>query len=182
MTQFQSDRWPGSHKLMLDTLRSAVEVRAGGFVIAVAVLGGTMRRRSPETWVDAEMTILLDAANIETGDPTWNEDLRSSAMIDTVNHPDIRFHGKITRCPASAQLELHGTLEFKRRPIPLAMEVRCLGERAGARLIARGLVVPYSRELAWVPHGGRPEFGSPEGVEVVVHLEWVESADPVPVA
>lgn len=182
LTPFQLGCLPGTHKLMLDPVRSAIEVRAHGIVAALPALGGTLRRRSSDTWVSAEMSLLLDPGNIEAGDPESNACLRSTSAFDVANHPHIRFKVRIVRRPASLQLEIHGTMEFKGHEVPLVMDVRCLGEREGARrLLARGVAIPCEGVVACRREGGR-EYTGPERVEVVVHSEWIETPDPVSAA
>lgn len=184
MTQFGSpSRWPGSQKLMLDPVRTAVEVRAGAIVAAVPALGGILRRPSADTWLNAEMIVMLDAGNIETGDPRWNERLRSLGVSGNGNPPQIRFVGSVVPAPTNLQLELRGSLEFQRQIIPLAMEVRCRGERAGAfRLPAQGMLTPEADATSCNVCAGEGDVDTPGRMKIVIHAEWIETCDPMPAA
>lgn len=172
----------GLRKLMLDPVRSAVELRLGGVVAALPALGGTMRRPSADSWVNAELTIVLDAAGVETGDPLRNEQLRSVDALDAGNHPHMRFTGSIARRSASVMLEMRGLLNFRGRYVPLVLAASCLGARDDAhRFLARGTIAPPQRRG---PHPTTDRHGtySRSNIEVVVHAEWLETSDPIPAA
>ena len=166
---------------MLDPVRSAVEVRVGGIVAGLPALGGMLRRPSAETWLDAEMTVLLDAGNLETGDPRWNDRLRLLRAFGIANHPHIRLVGIIGSPTTSVHLELRGTMEFKGQVVPLLMEVHCLDERAGARrLLVEGAVTTQERVLLCEVDAA--DDRRLERMDIVIHAEWIETSDPMPAA
>lgn len=174
--------WLGQ-KLMLDPVRSAVEIQVGEIVAGLPVLGGIVRRPLADSWVNAEVTLALDAGNIETGNPRWNERLRSFRAFDAANHPHIRFQGSILRRETSLQLELHGRLAFKTQVVPLVMDARCLGERAGAhRLLAQCTITAHQSAITCNARAGEGDDGGLERMGIVIHSEWIETSDPVPAA
>ena len=170
----------GFRKLMLDPVRSAVELRLGGMVAALPALGGTMRRPVSDSWEDAELTIVLDAGGVETGDPRRNEHIRSLDALDVANHPQMRFRGCIARRPASVTLEVRGLLTFRGQYVPVILEADCPDESAGAhRLFARGVLASPQQLVSFQQYAG---FDDTSRVEIVIQSEWLETSDPMPAA
>lgn len=173
----------GFRTLMLDPVRSAVELRLGGMVAALPALGGTMRRPVSDSWEDAELTIVLDAGGVETGDARRNEHIRSLDALDVANHPQMRFRGCIARRPASVTLEVRGLLTFRGQYMPVILEADCRDGSTGAhRLLARGMLALPQQLVSFQPYDRARGHNDSSRVEIVIQSEWLETSDPMPAA
>ncbi len=62
---------------------------------------------------DAQLTAIVDAASVSTGDPEFDETLRGSGWFDAERHPEIVF--RATRIEVTSQTtgRIHGELTLK---------------------------------------------------------------------
>ena len=183
MSMFGPPQWrPRIHKLMLDPVRSAVEIVLDDIVAALPVVGGTLTRLQ-ESWTGAEICLVLDAADVQSGDPDANELLRSGAILNAAHHPQVSFRGHVARPAFDGRFEITGIVTFRDSQLPLTFDAQDLGERAGAHRISASATLrpPPCRSSAratWNPWNLMP----PTAVEIVLHAEWLSVQDPMPAA
>ena len=65
---------------------------------------------SPE---DAQLTAVIDAASVSTGDPEFDETLRGPGWLDAERHPEIVFRSTRIEVTGEATGRIHGELTLK---------------------------------------------------------------------
>ena len=76
---------------------------------------------------DAELTAIVDAASVSTGDPDFDELLRGSGWLDAADHPEIVFVSERIVVTSEVTGEVHGLLTLKGVTRPVIMETEFYG-------------------------------------------------------
>lgn len=133
-----------------------VEAQFGSFKIEM--------RFDPEEPGDGEITAILDAASLRTGDAARDAALASADWLDAASHPAIRFTSVNIKETDSGRYRMDANLTVKgvtkRVAIPLAID-----EEAGGGNVQAQLRVSRSA-FGIGPAGG----GSDENVSIVLDL------------
>ena len=62
---------------------------------------------------DAQLTAVVDAASVSTGDPDFDETLRGSGWLDAERHPEIVFRSTRIEVTGETAGRIHGALTLK---------------------------------------------------------------------
>ena len=62
---------------------------------------------------DAQLTAVVDAASVSTGDPDFDETLRGSGWLDAERHPEIVFRSTRIELTGETTGRIHGALTLK---------------------------------------------------------------------
>lgn len=76
---------------------------------------------------DAELTAIVDAASVSTGDPDFDDILRGSGWLDAADHPEIVFVSERIVVTSEVTGEVHGLLTLKGVTRPVIMETEFYG-------------------------------------------------------
>jgi polyisoprenoid-binding protein YceI len=102
---------------VFDTVRSSIRFSVRRIVVG-SVEGEFNRWRGRLTFDPAAseastLSVHIDAASIETGDPARNEHLRSSSVLDAAVHPQLAFESEDVRVVSGTELVIHGTFTLR---------------------------------------------------------------------
>ena len=75
----------------------------------------------------AELTAVIDAASVSTGDPDFDETLRSAAWFDASRHPQILFRSTRIEVTGETTGRVHGELTLKGVTRPAVLETEFYG-------------------------------------------------------
>ena len=70
-------------------------------------------RFDPASPGDAQLTAVVDAASVSTGDPDFDETLRGSGWLDAERHPEIVFRSTRIELTGETTGRIHGALTLK---------------------------------------------------------------------
>mgnify|MGYP006274244977 FL=1 len=79
---------------------------------------------SPE---DAQLTAVIDAASVSTGDPDFDETLRGSGWLAVDRHPEIVFRSTRIEVTGETTGRIHGKLTLKGRTADTVLETEFYG-------------------------------------------------------
>lgn len=82
----------------------------------------------PNSRSACKVEVIIDAKQIWTGDPERDAHLRSADFLDVERHPEIRFKGGEIKLTGQNDCVLTGELTIKSTTLPVALEVRHLGQ------------------------------------------------------
>jgi polyisoprenoid-binding protein YceI len=125
----------------------------------------------------SSVTVVIDAASIDTGGEFRDRDLRSAEFFDVEKHPHIVFRSTRIEPLGGERYRVHGELAIKGIGRPVAIEMTRTARRApdrawgNIRVVAGGKVTLKRREFGLL---GREFWGDiVVGEEVEVELEIV---------
>ncbi|WP_429911594.1 YceI family protein [Glycocaulis sp.] len=75
----------------------------------------------------AELTAIVDAASVSTGDPDFDQTLRGRGWLDAARHPEIVFVSNRIVVTGERAGEVHGLLTLKGVTHPVIMETEFYG-------------------------------------------------------
>lgn len=76
---------------------------------------------------DAQLTAIIDATSISTGDRDFDETLQGSGWFDAANHPEIVFRSTRIEATGETTGRIHGTLTLKGVEAPAVLETEFYG-------------------------------------------------------
>ena len=76
---------------------------------------------------DAQLTAIIDATSISTGDANFDEILRGGGWFDTASHPQIVFRSERIEVTGEATGRIFGTLTLKGVEAPAVLETEFYG-------------------------------------------------------
>lgn len=98
---------------------------------------------------DAQLTAIVDAASISTGDADFDETLRGSGWLDAANHPEIVFRSSRIEVTGQTSGRIHGELSLKGETRPAVLETEFYGgvfnPLEGARALGFGADLTIDR-------------------------------------
>jgi len=126
----------------------------------------------PADVADASLTVTVDLAGADMGDPDMNAVLHDEAWFDVANHASAEFSSEDIRSSAPGEFIASGTLELKgvRRPL----DVPFSWEQDGAGAVMRGEVT--LRRTDFDVGTGEWATGDAIGLEVRLDFELRMSA------
>jgi polyisoprenoid-binding protein YceI len=116
--QLANTRW------RLDPSASTVEFRVPHFWGLITVKGHFERfdgQFDVDEHQQLQMTLIIDAASLNTGVRRRDKHLRSADFFDTQNHPEMRFRSTSVTDAGEHRLEVEGELEVAGERVPLAL-------------------------------------------------------------
>lgn len=81
----------------------------------------------PENPEAAQLTAIVKAASVSTGDPDFDEQLRGGAWLDATNHPEIVFRSSSVEVTGENTGRVHGNLTLKGQTRDAVMEIQFYG-------------------------------------------------------
>ncbi|MCC5995473.1 MAG: YceI family protein [Oceanicaulis sp.] len=75
----------------------------------------------------SELTAVIEAASVSTGDPDFDETLRGAAWFDTRRHPQIIFRSTRIEATGETTGRVHGELTLKGVTRPVVLETEFYG-------------------------------------------------------
>lgn len=81
----------------------------------------------PENPEAAQLTAIIEAASISTGDPDFDEDLRGGGWFDADDHPQIVFVSQRIETTGPETGRAHGQLTLKGRTVQAVLEIDFYG-------------------------------------------------------
>ena len=76
---------------------------------------------------DAQLTAIIDATSISTGDPDFDQTLQGGGWFDAANHPEIVFRSTRIEVTGDTTGRIFGTLSLKGVEAPAVLETEFYG-------------------------------------------------------
>ncbi|MFN3959992.1 MAG: YceI family protein [Parvularculaceae bacterium] len=130
----------------------------------------------------SSISVVIDAASIDSGVDKFDEYLKSADFFDVANHPRITFNSSGVTVDGPASARIAGDLTIKGVTKPVTLDVRI--NRAADDDFAKGYKLGFSGKTLVK----RSDFGVDkyvpfvgDDVEIVVEAEFVLPKEPAPV-
>lgn len=82
---------------------------------------------APANPAEAQLTAIVQAESVSTGDPDFDEQLRGSAWLDASNHPEIVFRSTRIEVTGETTGRVHGEITLKGQTHDAVMETEFYG-------------------------------------------------------
>ncbi len=156
-TETRTPFWLSGRKWRLDRSNSKFEFQVRHFWGLITVSGRFQRfDASIETDDDgtAHVTVLIDAASLDTGNARRDQHLRSADFFDAENHPVVRFTSTSVTHTNDGRINVSGGLEAAGRRIRLAFDAS-VHELADGDIALEARTVADHRRfgMTWSPLG-----------------------------
>ena len=132
----------------------------------------------PEDLTKGSVEVTIDAASIDTNEPSRDKHLRSDAFFDVEHHPRIVFKSTAVTQPTKGKLKVAGNLTIRgvTKPVTLDVDVLGFGEMYGAwrgAFEARTHINRQDFGVSWndVVEGGGVVLG--DDVDIVLNIEAI---------
>jgi polyisoprenoid-binding protein YceI len=156
-TETRAPFWLSGRTWRLDRGNSKFEFQVRHFWGLITVSGRFQRfDASLETNDDgtAQMSVLIDAASLDTGNAKRDQHLRSADFFDADNHPVVRFTSTSVTHTNNGRINVSGELEAAGKRIPLAFDAG-VHELADGDIALEAKTVADHRQfgMTWSPLG-----------------------------
>ena len=110
----------------VDTTATTASFEVSNFVVnrvpgTITVHSGSVR--TDERGLPTEVSAVLDAGSIATGNARRDKDLRAPKFLDVAKHPDLRFSGTSVTPAGDGGWTVDGTLSVGTHQSPMRLEV-----------------------------------------------------------
>jgi len=128
----------------------------------------------------AQLTAIVQAGSISTGDSEFDERLRGRGWLDAANHPEIVFDSTRIEVTGENTGRVHGDLTLKGQSVPVVMETEFYGGTnnplEGAQAVGFSGIFEVDRTRFGIGTGMAGNFIG-ETVRLEIEAEFLKSGD-----